>query len=126
MNKYLKILWESKIVQAPVNLSKKIIIPGFDGMPLYDVLEFFITGIQKNSLSTRAASLAFRFFLALFPFIIFLVSIIPYLPIANFQEQLLELLKQLLPENAYDMTEGTINDLILKKHNTLLSFGFVR
>ena len=112
-------------MQAPVNLSKKIIIPGFDGMPLYDVLEFFITGIQKNSLSTRAASLAFRFFLALFPFIIFLVSIIPYLPIANFQEQLLELLRQLLPENAYDMTEGTINDLVLKKHNTLLSFGFI-
>lgn len=125
LNKYLKIIWESKLVQAPVNLSKKIIIPGFDGMPLYDVLEFFITGIQKNSLSTRAASLAFRFFLALFPFIIFLVSIIPYLPIANFQEQLLELLRQLLPENAYDMTEGTINDLILKKHNTLLSFGFI-
>ena len=125
MNKYLKIIWESKLVQAPVNLSKKIIIPGFDGMPLYDVLDFFITGLQKNSLSTRAASLAFRFFLALFPFIIFLLSIIPYLPIANFQEQLLELLRQLLPDNAYDMTEGTINDLILKKHNTLLSFGFI-
>ncbi len=125
MNKYLKIIWNSKLVQTPVNWSKKIIIPGFDGIPLYDVLEFFIEGLQKNSLTTRAASLAFRFFLALFPFIIFLLSIIPYIPIANFHDQLLNLLHQMLPGNAYEMAEETINDLIHKKHNTLLSFGFV-
>lgn len=116
---------DSKIVQAPVNLSKRIIIPGFDGLPLYDVLEFFITGIQKNSLTTRASSLAFRFFLSLFPFIIFLVSIIPYFPIDNLYQELIELMRQFLPANAFDMAEETINDLVNKKHNTLLSFGFL-
>ena len=113
------------MVQAPINLSKQIVIPGFDGMPLYDVLDFFITGLQKASLSTRAASLAFRFFMALFPFILFLMSIIPYIPIENFHEQLMDLMHQLLPGNAFDMAEETINDLINKKHNTLLSFGFI-
>ena len=74
MNKYLKKIYDSKIVQAPIKLSKEIILPGFDGLPLYDVLDFFFQGINQNSLTTRASSLAFRFFLSLFPFIIFLVS----------------------------------------------------
>ncbi len=125
MNKYIEKIYNTKLVQAPISLSKKIIIPGFDGLPLYDVLHFFITGIQKNSLTTRASSLAFRFFLALFPFIIFLVSIIPYVPIDNFHDQLMGLMHQFLPGNAYDMAEETINDLVNKKHNTLLSFGFI-
>lgn len=125
MNKYLKKIVESKFVQTPVNLSKRIVIPGFDGLPLYDVLKFFITGIQKNSLTTRASSLAFRFFLSLFPFIIFLVSIIPYIPVDNFHSELLSLLQKVLPGESYDMAETTINDLVLKKHNTLLSFGFI-
>ena len=125
MNKYLKKIIESKLVQAPISLSKRIVIPGFDGLPLYDVLDFFITGIQKNSLTTRASSLAFRFFLSLFPFIIFLVSIIPYFPIDNLYQELIELMRQFLPVNAFDMAEETINDLVNKKHNTLLSFGFI-
>lgn len=125
MNKFLKKIYESKLIQAPINLSKKIIIPGFDGVPLYTVLEFFITGITQNSLTTRASSLAFRFFLSLFPFIIFLVSIIPYIPVDNFHSELLELLHKVLPGESYNMAEDTINDLVNKKHNTLLSFGFI-
>lgn len=125
MNKFLRKLYDSKIVQAPINLSKEIILPGFDGLPLFDVLKFFIQGITKNSLTTRASSLAFRFFLSLFPFIIFLVSIIPYIPVDNFHSELLSLLKTVLPGESYDMAETTINDLVHKKHNTLLSFGFI-
>lgn len=125
MNKFLEKIYDSNLVQAPINLSKKIVIPGFDGIPLYDVLDFFIKGIMQNSLTTRASSLAFRFFLALFPFIIFLVSIIPYIPVDNFHSELLNLLEQVLPGDSYDMAEATINDLVNKKHNTLLSFGFI-
>lgn len=115
----------TKIVQVPLALSKKLVIPGFDGLPIFDVVRFFIEGIQKNSLTTRASSLAFRFFLALFPSIIFLFALIPYIPIDNFQEQLLMLIKSVLPENAYELTNSTINDLITDKSDGLLSFGFL-
>lgn len=125
MNKFLEKIYDSNLVQTPINLSKKVIIPGFDGMPLYKVLVFFINGVSKNSLTTRASSLAFRFFLALFPFIIFIVSIIPYIPVDNFHSELLNLLQQILPGESYSMAESTINDLVHKKHNTLLSFGFI-
>lgn len=125
MNKYLNKIIASKLVQVPLNLSKKIVLPGFDGLPIFDVVSFFIEGIQKNSLTTRASSLAFRFFLALFPFIIFLFSLIPYVPIANFKIQLFELIRSFLPGDAYEMASSTIEDLVLNKHESLLSFGFI-
>lgn len=118
-------LLATKAVQIPLNLSKKIVIPGFDGLSIFEVLSFFIVGIQKNSLTTRASSLAFRFFLALFPSIIFIFALIPYIPIDNFQEHLLLLIENLLPENAYTLTKTTINDLITDENGSLLSFGFL-
>ncbi len=114
-----------KVIQAPINFSKKIVLPGFDGIPLYEVLEFLITGLQKSSLTTRASSLAFRFFLALFPSLIFLLSLLPYIPIDHFYNELLLILRELLPEQAYTMAKDTMHDLFNKKHNTLLSFGFL-
>jgi membrane protein len=125
LNKYLKKIIDSNLVQAPITLSKKLVIPGFDGLPIYDVISFFVIGIQKNSLSTRASSLAFRFFLALFPSIIFLFALIPYIPIDNFQEQLLVLIESVLPHSAYELTNSTINNLITDKNEGLLSFGFL-
>lgn len=125
MNKFLQKIIDTKLIQTPLRVSKKLIIPGFDGLSLYEVLSFFIEGIQKNSLTTRASSLAFRFFLALFPTIIFIFALIPYIPIDNFQEQLLLLIKSVLPQNAYELTNSTINDLITKENGSLLSFGFL-
>lgn len=125
MNPIVDKILASKIVKIPIDLSKKIILPGFDGLPIYEVILFFITGIQKNSLTTRASSLAFRFFLALFPSIIFLFALIPYIPIDNFQTQLLDLIKNILPQNAYELSIVTINDLVTDRNNSLLSFGFI-
>ncbi len=125
MNKFLQKIIAKKIVQVPLDLSKKLIIPGFDNLPIYDVIRFFIEGIQKNSLTTRASSLAFRFFLALFPSIIFLFSLIPYIPIDNFKIQLFELIRGMLPGEAYEMASTTIEDLMNNKNEGLLSFGFL-
>lgn len=125
MIKFIDKITNSSLVQIPLTLSKKLIIPGFDGLPLYDVVTFFIEGIQKNSLTTRASSLAFRFFLALFPSIIFLFSLIPYIPIDNFKIQLFELIRGMLPGDAYEMASSTIEDLMNNRHEGLLSFGFI-
>jgi membrane protein len=125
MNKLLSKIINTPIIQKPLDLSKKLALPGFDGMPIYNVIHFFITGIKKSSLTTRASSLAFRFFLALFPSIIFLFALIPYIPIDNFQIELLNLIKTVLPNNAYELSISTIDDLISKKDDSLLSFGFL-
>jgi membrane protein len=125
LNKTLKKIVGTKLIQTPLNFSKKLIIPGFDGLPIYDVIVFFIDGVQKNSLTTRASSLAFRFFLAIFPSIIFLFSLVPFIPIDDFKLQLFELIKGSLPDEAYKMVSTTIEDLINNRDGSLLSFGFL-
>jgi membrane protein len=105
--------------------STKITLPGFDGMPIYDVAAFFFKGILKGSVTTRASSISFSFFLALFPAIIFLFTLIPYLPIHNFQETLFELLKGVLPYDAYEVSKDTLIDIIQRPRGGLLSIGFI-
>lgn len=113
------------VISLFIDLSKKIILPGFEKIPLYDVVVFFFQGIQKSSLTTRASAVAFSFFLAIFPAVIFLFTLIPFIPIENFQEELLAQMKLLLPGDAYLLAKTTIEDLIQNPHGGLLSFGFI-
>jgi membrane protein len=114
-----------RVITGLVEISKKLVIPGFDGLPLYDVISFFVTGVRKSSLTTRASALAFNFFLAIFPGLIFLFTLIPYIPIENFQDQLLHLMADILPANAFESLKMTIEDLVTRQRGGLLSFGFI-
>jgi len=125
LRKLLRILAYSAPVRSFVNYTKTIALPGFEHLPVYDVADFFFTGIQRGSIKTRAQSLAFSFFLALFPAIIFLFSLIPYVPVYNFQDELLNLIKNLLPNNAFEATRSTIEDIIKHQRSGLLSIGFL-
>lgn len=108
-----------------IAFSKVLILPGFDRLPIYYVAIFFIKGIQRGLIATKASSMAFKFFLALFPTIIFLLTLIPHIPIDNFQAELLSILKDLLPESGYEFTKDTIVSLVSNAQDGLLSFGFL-
>lgn len=127
MNRYKRKYLRKYIVlrNATVDSLRLIILPGFYGVPLYDVLVFFIKGIFKGSISTRAEATAFNFFLALFPFVIFLFTLIPYIPISNFQETLMSLFEDFIPADTYGMVESTITDIVLRQNTGLLSLSFV-
>lgn len=112
-------IWERIVIKA-----KKITFPGFDGMPLYDVMVFFWRSIIDGALSTRASAIAFSFFMGLFPAIIFLFTLIPYIPIENFQNELFLLIKDMVPENAFMAIEGTVKDILTQQRGGLLSLGF--
>jgi membrane protein len=105
--------------------AKKVSFPFLDGIPLYNVGIFFWRSIIDGALTTRASSIAFNFFIALFPAIIFLFTLIPYVPIHNFQEELFELIESLLPAGAFEALEGTVSDIIMQPRGTLLSIGFL-
>jgi membrane protein len=125
LRKLLRAVVYSSPVRSFVASTKNVALPGFDHLPVYDVADFFFTGIQRGSIKTRAQSLAFSFFLALFPAIIFLFSLIPYVPVHSFQDQLLDLIRNLLPNNAYEATRSTIEDIIKHQRSGLLSIGFL-
>ncbi len=111
-------------VKSVINYTKKVALPGFDSIPIYDVADFFFTGIQRGSIVMRAQSLAFSFFLAVFPAIIFLFSLIAYVPIVGLQKDVMILMQQMLPMDAFKWTQKTIIDIISIQRGGLLSFGF--
>jgi membrane protein len=104
---------------------KHIRLPGLQGVPLYYVFSFFYKQIVNESVSMRAASIAFRFFIALFPALIFLFTIIPYIPIENLQAEMMVFIKQFLPDNVYILISDTLEGVILQKRADLLSFSFL-
>lgn len=102
-----------------------VILPGFDGLSIWEVLTFFVQGITKGSIITRASAISFKIILAIAPSFILLLTLIPYIPIDNFQENLLDGIEQLIPGQTYELVESTLNELIIRKHNTFMSISFV-
>ena len=106
------------------HILRLIVLPGFDGMPLYDVLVFFFRGLFKGVLTYRAAAIAYNFFLALIPFIMFLFTLIPFVTGEHYQTYLLDLIQELIPSNIYSMVKNTVEEIISRPHQGLLSAGF--
>mgnify|MGYP000200242921 FL=1 len=120
-----KWFFKTKGVKTVFRWSKRIILPGFGGMSLYGVLNFVIESFQKSEYSMRSSAIAFKFFLALFPGLLFFVSLIPFIPVDNFQANLLYEIDAITPDNIYGVIEATINDLINTKHHFVLSIGIL-
>jgi len=114
-----------KIYSKFIEWTKGCILPGFSPLPLYTVATFFFKEIGKDTLVNKSSSLAYSFMLAIFPGIIFLFTLIPFIPIKGFQDQLLSLIELVLPHNAYDAFESTLKDIVKNQNRGLLSFGFL-
>ena len=95
------------------------------GVPVEGVIWFFYLRLKNEAITMRAASIAYRFFFALFPALIVFFSIIPYIPVQNMQVELLNLLKEFLPKAAYETIQFTVTDIVLKRRTALLSFSFI-
>ncbi len=108
---------EDKLEKIPVinlfvRFFKQIKLPGFKGLSFYDLLEMYSVGIVKGALTTRASAIAFSFFTAIFPFLLFTIMIIPYIPFDNFQVDFLVFLESFLPPQTSDFFFDNIFDNI--------------
>jgi membrane protein len=104
---------------------KKVKLPWLQGLSLYDLLELYILGIMEGALTYHASAISFSFFMALFPFALFILNLIPYIPIEGFQLDFLEFVKDGVPPNTYDAIYKIINDILNNSHSGLLSTGFI-
>ncbi len=111
---------KSKITEKTGNL----VLPGFDGIPINNVFKFVIKGFRRGVLVTRASSIAFNLLMALLPATIFLFTLIPFIPIPNFQQELVKLFESILPVNVYNLMESTIVDIVTNKSGSLLFVMF--
>ncbi|WP_166336010.1 YihY/virulence factor BrkB family protein [Sphingobacterium chungjuense] len=125
MQKVHNRLLNVRIYDNFIEWTKSAVLPGFGSLPLYTVFAFFFQEIARESILNKASSLAYNFMLAIFPGIIFLFTLIPYIPVDNFQDQLMELMQVAMPESAYEFLETTLNDIIKTQNTGLLSTGFV-
>lgn len=114
-----------RLVRKAIRVSKNLILPGFQGLALYDVVKFFIEGISKGLLDERARALSFSFFIALFPSILFFFSLIPYIPIEGFQTTLMETIEGFLPPTTFEKARNTIEEIVIRKNSGLLSLSLV-
>lgn len=112
-------------VRKFLHLIRQITLPGFQGVPIFDVLEFFIRNLLKESIANRAKAMAFSFFLALFPMLLFLFSLLPYFPIQGIINELYSALNEMLPADVYAKVINTMDEILTHKHTVLLSVGFL-
>jgi membrane protein len=115
----------SRPVRRIIALLQRMVLPGFGGFSVYHISRFFFHALFQGNLVERAAAIAFRLFLAFFPALIVLLTLIPFIPIPDFQVKLLGAFHTMLPEEVYKFIEGMLHDLLLRKHSTLLSISFI-
>ena len=107
------------------NVLRTVRFPGTK-LPLLDVVLTFFKNFTKGRTLDRAAGVAFNFFLALFPLILFFFTLIPYIPIPNLYERVLMLLQtSLLPSGTLDFVTDTIDGIMNQPHDGLLSVSIV-
>jgi len=103
------------------NFLKKIKLQSLYGFSLYELFSLYFTGILKGAISTRAGSISFSFFMAFFPFVLFVLNLIPFFPIENFDKIFLDLLESLLPQESTVFFHDIFLDINSNKRSGLLS-----
>ncbi|MDT0559192.1 YihY/virulence factor BrkB family protein [Ichthyenterobacterium sp. W332] len=113
------------VVNLLIKFLSSIKLPGFEGLSIYDLFEIYIIGIVKGALTARAGAIAFSFFMALFPFLLFILIVIPYVPIDGFRTEFLSFLESVLPPNTSDFFFKNIFENINTGRGGLLSSIFL-
>lgn len=106
--------------------SKTHSLPGLSRIPLYKLLVFIGHEVKDDALVTRANSMAFSFFMSIFPAIIVMFTVLAYTPLyENFDVVLQEAIHEIMPGSAGQMLFKTVQDIATIPRSGLLSFGFV-
>ncbi len=126
-NKLVDFLIQLPVVNWLIHKSKTTTLPGFSGIPIYQVVSFFIRQVQTIGMTERASAIAFNFVMAIPPATIFLFTLIPYLPITqSLQQELYKLIKDIIPgERNNAVLINFLQDFINNPRNGLLSLGFI-
>jgi membrane protein len=124
-----RVILNSPPIRFFAEKSKKVILPGFDGVPLFDVIKFFKEQIRRVGLTERASAVSYNFIMSIPPSCLFLFTLIPQLPFirkGQIKRQLHSIIRDIIPADTYNKGIMTFVDSFFKEdHIALLSFGFV-
>ena len=102
-----------------------MVIPGLRGMSLRHFFREMAKEIVDNRLTDVAAQLAYNAILALFPFLIFIVTILGFLPIKGVTEEILGVMHRMLPGDSASLIDGTVHGVVDAQHGRLLAISIV-
>jgi membrane protein len=109
--------------------SKRWFLPGFQGLALYDVIQFFRSQLKQHGLSERAAAISYNFIMAIPPSLLFLFTLIPNLPFVSkkiLKLQMHTLILDIVPNKIYNKQVITFIDSFIDGSKLgLLSFGLL-
>ena len=129
MRKFERILITKTPLAFFVNKTKNLYLPGFEGVPLYDVLRFFYKQIKVHGLNERASAISYNFIMAIPPSLLFLFTLIPNLPFISkktIQQQLNSMILDIVPSKAYNHELiKFVDSFIYDSRIALLSFGLL-
>lgn len=113
------------VIRRIIHLTRKIVIPGFEGVSLWEILFFFVWTLRRGLLATRASSLAFHFFLAMIPFGLVMVIITAYIPYFDLEKDVLPVFGSFIPESIFNQFVSNLGAFKNSTVNSLISYGFV-
>ena len=126
MTKLEKTILSSPPVAFLISKSKRTAMPGAGSLNVYEVVIEFLKQIKTVGLAERSAAISFNLIMALPAALLFLFSIIPYLPESNkFDVQIMALFKDIAPNSStYNLIKDILHGLLIK-HQGVFSFGFI-
>ncbi len=116
---------KNKFLNWPKRLLKSVPLLGYGDFSLYDLLELYVVGILKGALTTRAGSISFSFFMALFPFLLFILHLLPWIPIQNFNDTFLNFVESLVPATSVDFFDQIYEGIAAQNRGGVLSWTFI-
>lgn len=117
-------LEHAPVIGKIIQKSRKITLPGFQQVPLYDAMRFYLESLGKGIIFQRAAALTYRIFIALIPMIIALFSAISFLG-ERVHNVLLEFIESVVPVYAWSAISDVVTDVVTRQNGTLSIFMLV-
>lgn len=126
--RYKRIFLRIPFARLTIGWMKKIRFKKHENVSLYKIVKLFLRNLMQDEILDRANGVAFNFILAIFPAIIFLFTLIPY--VSNFfpeitTDSIMVFLGEMIPTNMYEVISTTVLDIVSNQRGGLLTFGFL-
>lgn len=126
MNRFSNFLVHSALYRGYYSVTSQLVLPGFEGLSLYVVLRTLFREIRTHRLNVRGAAVTYNFIMAIPPTMLFLFSLVPYLPLQGVQDSINSILHAISPnENSYQSIAAVVNDFLHHERRDILSIGIL-
>lgn len=126
MSRFRQFVLNLAPVRFLMRTADRIVLPGFEGLSLLRISKFFFSQIGNTKLNERVAAVTYNLMMAIPPTMLFLFSLVPYLPLGDVQATVLSTLALVISsKQVYEDVSGVIVDFMTTRRTDLLSFGIL-